>query len=105
MSVTEIPARTIARDPSPQPNGPVQTRPFVHPWHARIVALVVALNESGHLDHASWHDTFLEELQGAPESEDGHYHAWLAAVERVLSDRGMIEVDDLPAGVPLASRD
>ena len=105
MSVTENHSGAGARDPSPQPDGLIQTRPFAQPWHARIFALVAALNETGHLDYASWHDTFVKALQGAPESEDGHYRAWLAAVERVLSDRGMIEVGDLPAGAPPASHD
>ena len=69
------------------------------------MALVAALSEAGQLDWPSWHARFLDELAGAPDSENGHYQAWLTAVERVLADRGMITEADRPVTVPDHSHD
>ena len=66
-----------------------QERVFDEPWQAQVFALAVALNERGVFTWAEWSDA----VAAAPEK--GYYERWLAALERLLSTRGLVVEDAL----------
>ena len=72
--------------------GPV----FAEPWEAQAFALAVKLSERGHFTWKEWTETLGEELQSASnrgEPDDGshYYEHWLAALERLVTTKGLID--------------
>lgn len=70
--------------------GPV----FAEPWQAQAFALAVKLSEQGHFTWKEWASTLAEELKAAAERgdpDDGshYYEHWLAALERLVSQKGL----------------
>ena len=70
--------------------GPV----FAEPWEAQAFALAVKLSEQGHFTWKEWASALAEELKAADnrgEPDDGsrYYHHWLAALERLVTARGL----------------
>ena len=71
--------------------GPV----FAEPWHAEAFAMAVALNARGVFTWTEWAEALSAELRraeraGEAEGEDGYFRAWLAALERLLEERGVV---------------
>ena len=69
---------------------------FAEPWQAQAFALAVKLSEQGHFTWKEWATALARELQAAAsggESDDGshYYHHWLAALERLVTARGLAE--------------
>jgi nitrile hydratase accessory protein len=82
----------LAALPSPprDGDGPV----FAEPWQATAFALAVRLSAEGHFTWKEWAATLAEELQRAAsrgEADDGshYYHYWLAALERLVTAKGL----------------
>jgi nitrile hydratase accessory protein len=72
--------------------GPV----FAEPWQAQAFALAVKLSEQGHFTWKEWAAGFAEELQAAArrgEPDDGsrYYEHWLAALERLVTAKGLTD--------------
>jgi nitrile hydratase accessory protein len=72
--------------------GPV----FAEPWQAQAFALAVKLSEQGHFTWKEWAATLSGELQAAAsrgEPDDGshYYHHWLAALERLVTSKGLAD--------------
>ena len=70
--------------------GPV----FSEPWQAQAFALAVKLSEQGHFTWKEWAATLGDELKAAEnrgEPDDGthYYEHWLAALERLVTDKGL----------------
>jgi nitrile hydratase accessory protein len=70
--------------------GPV----FAQPWQAQAFALAVKLSEQGHFTWTEWATALGAELKAAAdrgEPGDGthYYHHWLAALERLVTDKGL----------------
>jgi nitrile hydratase accessory protein len=70
--------------------GPV----FAEPWEAQAFALAVKLSEQGHFTWKEWAAALAEELKAAAsrgEPDDGsrYYQHWLAALERLVSAKGL----------------
>jgi nitrile hydratase accessory protein len=70
--------------------GPV----FAEPWQAQAFALAVKLSEQGHFTWKEWAAALAEELQSAAdrgEPDDGtrYYEHWLAALERLVTEKGL----------------
>ena len=70
--------------------GPV----FAEPWQAQAFALAVKLSEQGHFTWKEWAAALAEELKGAAdrgEPDDGthYYEHWLAALERLVAEKGL----------------
>jgi len=70
--------------------GPV----FAEPWEAQAFALAVKLSEQGHFTWKEWASALAEELKAAAnrgEPDDGsrYYHHWLAALERLVTAKGL----------------
>ena len=78
--------------------GPV----FAEPWQASAVALAVSLSERGHFTWTEWAETLGPELResaarGEPDDGSHYYHCWLAALERLVVDKGLSDATALLA--------
>ena len=69
--------------------GPV----FREPWEARALALAVALNEAGIFAWKDWAAALSEEIQaeGDADTGEGYYRHWLAALEKMVSKKGLAD--------------
>lgn len=93
-------ARDHRRPPGDDDEGPT----FAEPWQARTFALAVALTDEDERDR-TWDDfrrelvAELDRTAGAEAGpavdgdEDDYYGAWLAALERFLVERGLVDAD------------
>ena len=82
----------------PDAGGPV----FDEPWQAQAFALVVKLSEQGHFTWKEWAAALAHELQAAAsrgEPDDGsrYYEHWLAALERLVTAKGLADPTALVA--------
>jgi nitrile hydratase accessory protein len=73
-------------------DGPV----FAEPWQAQAFALAVRLSAEGHFTWKEWAATLAAELQAASdrgEPDDGsrYYEYWLAALERLVTAKGLAD--------------
>jgi len=73
-------------------SGPV----FAEPWQAQAFALAVTLSEQGHFTWKEWAATLAHELQagasrGEPDDGSRYYEYWLAALERIVTTKGLAE--------------
>lgn len=73
---------------------------FAEPWQAEAFALVIALHERGLFTWDEWALVLSAEvktLEAAPDGSD-YYEHWLAALEKLLSTKGIAvpaEIDSL----------
>jgi nitrile hydratase accessory protein len=73
-------------------DGPV----FVEPWQAQAFALAVRLSEQGHFTWKEWAAALAGELKaaadrGEPDDGSSYYHHWLAALERLVAEKGLAD--------------
>jgi nitrile hydratase accessory protein len=78
--------------------GPV----FAEPWQAQAFALAVKLSEQGYFTWKEWASTLADELKtaadrGEPDDGSHYYHHWLAALERLVTSKGLLDHDALAA--------
>ena len=76
--------------------GPV----FAEPWQAQAFALTLNLHEAGHFTWSEWAQTLGAEIEtararGDPDLGDTYYHHWLAALERLVAEKGLTESGEL----------
>jgi nitrile hydratase accessory protein len=76
--------------------GPV----FREPWEAQAFAMTVVLHERGLFTWREWTERLAAEIAAARdrgEHDDGsrYYHHWLAALEKLATDRGLVLADEL----------
>ena len=69
---------------------------FGEPWQAQAFALAVRLSAHGHFTWTEWAAALGEELRAAAdrgEPDDGsrYYEHWLAALEGLVTERGLTE--------------
>ena len=72
---------------------------FRAPWEAHAFAMTVRLHERGVFTWAQWAATLAEEIEraqkaGDPDLGDTYYHHWLAALERLVAERGAASTED-----------
>jgi nitrile hydratase accessory protein len=72
--------------------GPV----FAEPWQAQAFAMAVRLSERGHFTWKEWAAALADELKAAAgrgEPDDGsrYYEHWLAALERLVTAKGLTD--------------
>lgn len=93
----ELASRLDALPPLPRDNeGPV----FAEPWQAQVFALAVKLSEKGHFTWKEWASALAGEIKAASdrgEPDDGsrYYEHWLAALERVVVEKGLTTASGL----------
>jgi nitrile hydratase accessory protein len=99
--------------------GPV----FREPWEAQAFAMAVSLQARGLFSWPEWAQVLGAEIKraqaaGDPDTGETYYHHWLAALERVLADKGVTDAptlaryrdawdhaaDRTPHGVPIELR-
>src|SRR5579871_5066325 len=99
--------------------GPV----FREPWQAEAFALALSLHERGLFTWPEWAATLGDEIKkaqaaGDPDTGAPYYHHWLAALERILAEKGVTSAAQLartrdaweracartPHGVPIELR-
>ncbi len=79
-------------------DGPV----FAEPWQAQAFALAVKLSEQGHFTWVEWAGALAAELgaaadRGEPDDGSHYYHHWLAALERMVTTKGLSDAAMLQA--------
>lgn len=85
--------RLAALPPLPRDDGgPV----FAAPWQAQAFALAVKLSEQGHFTWKEWAAALGGELKAAEdrgEPDDGsqYYFHWVAALERLVTEKGLAD--------------
>ena len=77
--------------------GPV----FRAPWEAQAFAMTLRLYQQGLFTWPEWADTLTAEIKraqaaGDPDTGDTYYQHWLAALERIVSEKGV--TDDATLG-------
>jgi nitrile hydratase accessory protein len=66
---------------------------FAEPWEAQAFALVVALHERGAFSWPEWSSALAAEI--AREPGETYYRQWLAALERLLAEKGVADAATL----------
>ncbi|MEJ1160224.1 nitrile hydratase accessory protein [Prosthecomicrobium sp. N25] len=86
---------TVALDALPalprDEGGPV----FAAPWEAQAFALAVKLHEAGVFGWDEWARTLGDEIRraqacGDPDTGETYYRHWLAALERLVTEKGVV---------------
>ena len=75
---------------------------FAEPWQAEAFAMTVALHDKGLFSWSEWAEALSAEVKQPDAASDGrdYYEHWLAALETLLSRKGIAgkgEVDELAA--------
>ena len=76
--------------------GPV----FREPWEAQAFAMTLALHERGLFTWPEWAETLAREIKraqaaGDPDTGETYYLHWLAALERLVADKGVAPAEAL----------
>jgi nitrile hydratase accessory protein len=76
--------------------GPV----FREPWEAQAFAMALALHEHGVFTWPEWAATLAAEIKraqaaGDPDTGDTYYMHWLAALERLVAEKGVASRETL----------
>ena len=78
-----------------------ETRPvFAEPWEATALALATRLQEAGHFSAEEWAETLGAEIvaaqaKGDPDDGTTYYRHVLAALERLVTEKGIAATDAL----------
>ncbi|MEO1198694.1 MAG: nitrile hydratase accessory protein [Pseudomonadota bacterium] len=78
-------------EPIQRDDGPA----FTAPWQTQAFAMTVQLNEAGLFSWAEWTQTLGSEIAKGSDAKaldatDAYYRHWLAALETVLTEKGVI---------------
>ena len=74
------------------PEGPV----FREPWEAQAFAMTLALHQRGLFGWNEWTAVLGEEIKraqagGDPDTGETYYRHWLAALERIVAEKGVTD--------------
>jgi nitrile hydratase accessory protein len=77
-------------------HGPV----FREPWQAQAFAMAVRLHQAGHFTWTEWAAALADQIRhaqaaGDPDLGDTYYLHWLAALERLVTAKGLVTSDEL----------
>ena len=77
------------------PRGP-EVPVFREPWEAEAFAMTVALHERGLFSWAEWTVVLGDEIKraqagGDPDTGETYYRHWLAALERIVAEKGVTD--------------
>ena len=77
-----------------------RTPTFNEPWEAQAFALTLALHRRGAFTWGEWAATLGDEIKraqalGDPDSGATYYRHWLAAIERMVREKGITTEDTL----------
>ena len=91
MTPIRVPISDLPALPRDQ-EGPV----FNEPWQAQAFALAVRLSETGYFTWPEWVEVFSRAIKAAqergdPDLGDTYYQHWLVALERICTEKGLVE--------------
>ena len=77
-------------------DGPV----FREPWEAQAFSMALALHQRGVFTWPEWAATLADEIKhaqaaGDPDTGETYYRHWLAALERLVAEKGITSPDTL----------
>lgn len=77
-------------------DGPV----FVEPWQAQAFSMALELHRAGHFSWKEWAEHLSAEIataqaHGDPDRGDTYYHHWLAALEKLVAEKGLASATEL----------
>lgn len=77
-------------------DGPV----FAEPWQAGAFAMTLKLHEAGHFTWSEWATCLSQEIaraqaKGDPDLGNTYYDHWMAALERIVTDKGVLSRESL----------
>ena len=92
-------AARVSQTAGPGPPGNPQDaegRVFREPWEAHAFAMTLLLHERGLFTWPEWTQTLATEIERAQEAGDrdtgeNYYRHWLAALERLVGERGLTD--------------
>ena len=69
---------------------------FNEPWEAQAFAITLALHRRGLFTWDEWASTLGSEIKAAqargdPDTGETYYHHWLAAIERLVREKGLTD--------------
>jgi nitrile hydratase accessory protein len=73
---------------------------FRAPWEAQAFAITLRLHQAGHFTWSEWAERLAREIRdardrGDPDLGSTYYEHWLAALERLVADKGLISAGEL----------
>ena len=68
---------------------------FAEPWQAQAFAMAVKLSELGYFTWKEWAAALAAEIKAEPDDGSRYYHHWLAALERLVKEKGLIDATAL----------
>jgi nitrile hydratase accessory protein len=76
--------------------GPV----FAEPWQAQAFAMTLELHRAGHFTWREWAEHLSVEIsaaqaRGDPDRGDTYFHHWLAALEKLVAEKGLTSAAEL----------
>jgi nitrile hydratase accessory protein len=94
---------------APRPDGPLDLPAiprdaegpvFGAPWEAQAFAMAVKLHEAGHFTWTEWAERLATEIAAAraagdPDLGDTYYRHWLAALEKIVTEKGLLRAAEL----------
>ena len=91
---------TLPNDPPATDEEPV----FEEPWEAQAFALVLRLSEQGLFQWSEWSAALATEIRHARETGDQdlgdtYYHYWLAALEKLLLEKSVLDSETVESRV------
>ncbi len=77
-----------------------RSRTFSEPWEAQAFAITVALHRRGVFTWDEWAETLGSEIKAAqargdPDTGETYYRHWLAAIERLVQQKGITNQESL----------
>jgi len=98
MSASETARRAAETSPGipRDDDGPV----FREPWEAQAFAMMLALHDRGLFTWPEWSAALADEIRraqaaGDPDTGETYYRHWLAALERLVAEKGVANRDML----------
>ena len=95
---------TLPNDPRASDEEPV----FEEPWEAQAFALVLRLSEQGLFQWSEWSAALATEIRHARDTGDQdlgdtYYHYWLAALEKLLLEKSVLDSEAVESRVEAVS--
>ena len=77
-------------------DGPV----FREPWEAQAFAMALTLHERGMFTWSEWAAALADEIKraqraGDPDTGETYYRHWVAALERIVAEKGVTDPENL----------
>src|SRR5690242_14380835 len=96
MSADSTPLRSLGRNDEVSVPGNSHGPVFHAPWEAEAFALAVSLKERGLFTWTEWAAILGDEIKkaqaaGDPDTGETYYLHWLAALERIVAEKGLAE--------------